>query len=405
MQWTDDSNRGNALTGQFATPEWVARLLCSRLIQNPRTALDLGIGRGALALALKDRFPTTELIGVDKYSLPKTDRTIMRESGLHLMRRDISLPSFSLRFLAQFGEMNTIVSNPPFTYIENASAIRDLMEKQGFKCNRRAMKQRLDLLFLAHARKLLSQSGEMAFILPTSAFAMAKSIENLQVMSDHFGLEEIITLPANLFQNAEVDTAILIFRPGNRKQAIRKFAFYSALEESKLEFHGQYSAASIIEEMKVFTDSNKQSAAPNTLESIGSTVARGKHSSNSLLSKGVSHFHTTSFQHYPSAQVRFDQNELLTPQVQDAPALEGDILIARVGTRCLGNAAIVVSGRHYISDCVYRISTPAKHRRQIWEFISSEAGKNWQLSLARGACAKFITQQALLSTALPHPIL
>lgn len=405
MQWSESSNRGSAAAGQFATPSWVARLLCSRLRKTPHIAADLGVGKGALALALLDRFPETPIIGIDKHALPHNDQAMMSTYGMQLVTRDISRPTFSAWFHRQFGEVDVIVSNPPFTYIENAPAIQQLLTSEGFGNNKRAKNQRLDLVFLSHARKLLSHDGEMAFILPTSAFAMVKSIANLQVLMDHFGLQEIITLPPNLYQDAEVETAILVFRPSSRASACRKFAFYNARNESKLEFVGRYSSASVIQEVRVAAENAVSGVpVPNTIEGIGGTIARGKHSSNALMRQGISHFHTTSFQNYPTSHITFKRSGQPGVEVLDTPAEEGDILIPRVGTRCLGRAAIIVSGNQYISDCVYRISTPAAKRHKIWEFISSEAGRSWQMSLARGTCAKFITQQDLLSAALPHAI-
>lgn len=356
-------------------------------------------------MALLDRFVKVPIIGIDKHALPRGDRAAMRARGMQLVTRDIGHPAFSTWFRTRFGGVDTIVSNPPFTYIENAPAIRELLKGDGFGNGGRAKNQRLDLVFLSHAKHLLNRGGEMAFILPTSAFAMIKSVAHLEIMVGQFGLKEIITLPPNLFQDAEVETAILVFRPRGRASASKQFSLYNAKSESEIDFFGRFSSASVVQEMGAATRNNVSSISKaNTIAGIGGTIARGRHSSNALLRGGVSHFHTTSFQDYPTSQITFKRYSQRGVNTLDTPAQEGDILIARVGTRCLGRAAIVVSGSQHISDCVYRISTPATKRRKIWEFISSEAGRSWQLSLARGTCAKFITQQDLLSAALPQAI-
>jgi len=405
MQWSNNSNRGNAAAGQFATPEWVARLLSSRLRKAPNSAADLGIGKGALATALRDRFAGTSIIGIDKHTLPRGDRATMKAQGMRLLTRDIGHPNFPTWFRSQFGGVDAVVSNPPFTYIGNAPALQQLFMDDGFGNTKKAKNQRLDLVFLLHARRLLNHGGEMAFILPKSAFAMVKSTPHLQLMVDRFGLKEIITLPSKLYQDAEVETAVLIFRPDARKSASAQFALYTARCEGELELLGRFKPSKATQEIaETIEGAASVRNTTVTIASLGGTIARGRHSSNALMHQGVTHFHTTSFQDYPTAHVAFKYRDRNGVEAFDTPAQEGDILIARVGTRCIGRAAIVVSGSQHISDCVYRISTPVAKRRKIWEFISSEAGRTWQLSLARGACAKFITQHDLLSATLPQAI-
>ncbi|RSZ58217.1 N-6 DNA methylase [Massilia atriviolacea] len=402
MQWSIDSGRGNRAVGQFATPDWVAQLLCSRLRTPPTIAADLGIGKGALSLALAERFPGVRIVGVENYSTPRRSQAAMRSEGITLVRRDVAAASFSPWFTKMYGKMDTIICNPPFTYIDNHPSIHQLLSSYRMRANRETKYQRLDLVFLAHAMKLLKSSGEMAFILPISAFSMSRSFTNLQAMVSHFGLQEIISLPRTLYQDAEVETAVLVFRPKSNANALDRFTVYAADSQGSLDKIGQFSCRALAQEFSPITHS--EVARPNSLGELGGAIARGRHSSRALSHQGVSHFHTTSFQQYPNAEISFDRMSERNDHKIDAPAREGDILIPRVGTRCLGRAAIVVSGSQYISDCIFRISVPVAKRRKIWEFISSEAGSAWQLSLARGACAKFITQRDLLFASLPSTV-
>lgn len=396
MQWYTDREHGDKAAGQFSTPEWVADLLCSRLAIQPETAADLGIGKGALALALTKRFPGVRIVGVDNYPAPRQSIRQMRSAGVTLSRFDIGTPPFASWFMSRFGQMDTIISNPPFTYLKDENA-RQMLCEAGMVVGEK--KQRLDLVFLAQAMKMLKPGGEAAFILPVSAFSMSRSLINLQTLVDRFGLDELISLPQNLYDDAEVQTAVLVMRPRRAGRRDDNFTVYAANDQGSISRTGLFSARSLID---YFTQPISSGPA-NSLAELGSAVTRGRHSSKKLAHQGVSHFHTTSFRHYPRAELVFDDTPSQAAAI-DVPAKEGDILIPRVGTRCLGRAAIVVQGSKHISDCVFRISTPQKSRRELWEFLSSESGTNWQLSLARGACAKFITQQDLLAAPLPFAI-
>lgn len=397
MQWSAHRDHGNKAAGQFSTPDWVADLLCSRLNNRPKVAADLGIGKGALSLALTKRFPGTRIVGVDNYPAPRESMGRMRSAGVTLSRRDISALTFASSFVSSYGRMDTIISNPPFTYLNDESA-RQMLCEAGIVVGEK--KQRLDLLFLAQAMKMLKPGGEAAFILPVSAFSMSRSLMNLQTLVDRFGLAELISLPQDLYDDAEVQTAVLIMRPGDTGRRDDSFTVYAANDEGKISHTGLFSARSLIQ----YFGQPIINRPAHSLAALGSDVTRGRHSSKKLATQGVSHFHTTSFQHYSRAELVFDDVPPLATVAIDVPAREGDILIPRVGTRCLGRAAIVVQGTKHISDCVFRISTPQKSRRKLWEFLSSEAGANWQISLARGACAKFITQQDLLRAPLPFEL-
>lgn len=399
MQWPADRAHGSKAAGQFSTPDWLAELLCSRLTKAPHLAADLGVGKGALALALAKRYPTSKILGIDNFALPRASRTQMQRMGITFTKSDISTTEFSMRFNRRHGKMDTIISNPPFITIAGGKKAKELLGSGYLMTG--GERQRLDLIFLAHAMKMLKPGGEAAFILPVSAFSMSRTLLNLEAMVKYFGLVELIKLPNNLYEHAEVETAVLIFRPRLQVQEHDHFLVHEASSDGLLKRIGTFSVRALVEH---FAPPNEEHSAPNSLAGLGGIITRGRHSSRKLARDGVSHFHTTSFQRYPNAQVIFDGNDEYNNGYMDPPATEGDILIPRVGTRCLGRAAIVVGGRSHISDCVFRISTPASKRRQVWEFISSDAGTLWQLSMARGACAKFISQQALLEAPLPFTI-
>ena len=82
-------------------------------------------------------------------------------------------------------------------------------------------------------------------------------------------------------------------------------------------------------------------------------------------------------------------------------AREGDILLARVGKRCIGKVAIIESGRINISDCVYRIRPPEGMAEYLLDSFLSDKGQRWFEAHAHGVCAKVISKRDLLQFPVP----
>src|SRR5690606_28862254 len=80
---------------------------------------------------------------------------------------------------------------------------------------------------------------------------------------------------------------------------------------------------------------------------------------------------------------------------QEKMASAGEILIARVGTRCLGSAVMIASGASVISDCVISVRVPSDKKENIFKKLTSEEGRDWLRSTARGSCAKIITYESI----------
>ncbi|MGX7835646.1 hypothetical protein ACWKSR_10900, partial [Campylobacter fetus subsp. venerealis] len=66
----------------------------------------------------------------------------------------------------------------------------------------------------------------------------------------------------------------------------------------------------------------------------------------------VPFFHTTNFKNYPKGVFEFNMTSEFNYLTV---ASKGDILLARVGSRCIGKFLVVLSGEIILSDCVYRI--------------------------------------------------
>lgn len=81
--------------------------------------------------------------------------------------------------------------------------------------------------------------------------------------------------------------------------------------------------------------------------------------------------------------------------------MESDILLPRVGTRCIDRHALVVKGQRHYTEAVYRLRVPVRHHAQVADWVLSEAGTEWRRAAARGSCAKHITVAALMEMPVP----
>jgi len=75
----------------------------------------------------------------------------------------------------------------------------------------------------------------------------------------------------------------------------------------------------------------------------------------------------------------------------------GDILAARVGTRCIGHAGRVIAGRAAITDCDYSLRVPSPWRDSVWQALRTTAGQVWLQADAYGVCARWISKCNLLT--------
>ena len=111
-------------------------------------------------------------------------------------------------------------------------------------------------------------------------------------------------------------------------------------------------------------------------------------------------FHTSPFPSNNKIKVNLKNS----PVFDDIFAEPGDILIARVGKRCIGKVTMVNSGKRVISDCVYRLRAPKKYRYRMFSYLISVKGQQWLRVVAHGVCAQVISKRDLLHFPLNiHP--
>jgi type I restriction enzyme M protein len=142
---------------------------------------------------------------------------------------------------------------------------------------------------------------------------------------------------------------------------------------------------------------DKESVSGISLRELGAVISRGQFSKRELLDKGITFFHTNNFS--TQKKILIEEERVKNDSVYKK---KFDILIARVGSRCIGNFCLVEEESILISDCILKVSLPENYVIPFYKALSSEYGKNWFKAYSHGVCAKLISKEDLLNFKIPN---
>ncbi|MEO8069465.1 MAG: peptide chain release factor N(5)-glutamine methyltransferase [Flavobacteriales bacterium] len=104
------------------TEELVSRIVAHCAGRAPKRILDIGTGSGCIALALKQAFPTAEVVGADvSEDALNVARTNASASGLQVSW--VQADALNSTFADLLGPVDLIVSNPPYVPEREASSL------------------------------------------------------------------------------------------------------------------------------------------------------------------------------------------------------------------------------------------------------------------------------------------
>ena len=394
----NDMNKQKRL-GQYFTPAEIAQALVSEL-QTPVTkVIELGSGQGALATAISKRFPESNYVGVELDDMARADFHKSATKNQQVIGAD-AFNEEQLNMFPELMEADTVVGNPPFISSSSTLQAQDIINNEFPSLDySQAKSLPAEIYFLAASMSRLVSYGQASFILPISFFTSptyrALRADLVYLYSDI----SIIQLPAKVFSNAEVESCILKFRKAKEKS--------QTITVAQANFLGQVTDKLQVAKkdavMRMDYTFNKvaqmfqgrASGEKDTFGSLGGQISRGSASRADLEKSKLTYFHTTSFPATDYA-VKLGFNEVNCFR----HAQTGDILVPRVGSRCLDRQVHVAEGQQAYTDCVYKLTIPETFIDRVMKTLSSDFGKAWRLSHANGKCAKFITNSTLLNMPL-----
>jgi hypothetical protein len=261
----------------------------------------------------------------------------------------------------------------------------------------------LDLYFMLESLSRLKPGGEAAFVVGSSIAEDARLRAFRSNLIQTASEVECYELPERMFGwKAQVQSYLLIARFGGR--ACRSVTVGRLADGTlDLESSAEVPAVAAIDRLDFafheFIEMNRalsESSRTSSLLELGANIVRGSRTKAQFDDLQISYFHTCDLPR-AHAEVRFDG----TADHGFNFAQPGDILIARVGTRCLDRHAVVTAGRRHYTEAVYRIQVPRTHRQRVAKWMTSDPGAKWRQAAATGACAKHLTVSTLLQMPIP----
>jgi tRNA1(Val) A37 N6-methylase TrmN6 len=383
---------------QFFTKESVSNLIASNILDiNPKIVVDVGAGEGSLLAAVNARWKKARLVGVD------IDPTLAKNNSISRIERiiadglDHSLPEYLKN---NYGKIDLAVSNPPYTSIQGSRNTELILKDAGlFESIGSSKNYPAELVFLAQNLRILNKGGRLAIIIPSGIVNSDRWEKLRRLLCSNNQLEMVIELPDNVFEKTEAKTFVIFLK---KSGSTKKIKLYKATPQGKL-LHPKTITADQATHRMDWTYYNFQSQFEKklipsfSLRELEAHIFRGQLSGSDALRLGIKLFHSSSMSDDPK-EISIKNYDVM-PGNQHI-IKPGDILIARVGSRCIGRVAFVKSGTAIVSDSVFVIRLDKKYQGYVWGLLKSTKTREQVLAIARGVCAKYITKDQILDLLL-----
>lgn len=382
------------------TPPALARRVVGLLSGEFESWLELGSGTGNLARACLGSSNPTSYLGVEL-----DDRLIHcspLDARAGFLRGNVQSPR-ELAALLGDRMFSRVVGNPPYGMqalgVDAQQRLADLCPgiPQIFNW------VQLDLYFMLESLARLRRPGEAAFIVGAPIAEDARLIAFRHALMSCASEVECFELPVDAFDwKAEVQSFVLVARFGTSKMKRVRLgrlagdAFDVVAERWVSPKEATHRLDFSFHEFQALSASLRSAAGCTTLHDLGASVVRGSRTRAQFDQLGISCFHTSDFPQQ-GLEVQFGADQDHGFQV----AATNDILLPRVGTRCMGRQALVTRGQRHYTEAVYRLRVPRKHHSRVADWVLSAAGTTWRQAAAKGSCAKHITVAALMQMPVP----
>lgn len=386
--------------GQILTPTQLAARLADSVRVHSGDWLELGSGSGRLLEACLASRPLNRYVGVE------LDHRLAAKCPsappVELLREDVLQPQRLQNLLGE-QRFSCVLGNPPFgverlppVAVERLRSLYpDAQVVNGWA--------RLDLYFMLESLSRLKRPGEAAFIVAAPIVQDPSLASFRQTLIDSATEIECYELPADTFdKRAEVQSFLLIARFAEKQGATVTLGRLSgqAFDISQTRLVNRKSAIQRLDlahhEFSDFNRALSRHGGLISLTQLGASICRGSRSRREFEAMELEHFHTSDFPH-AGGDVSFGR----APHSDFQTATAGHILVPRVGSRCIDRAAIVAKGRRAFTEAVFRIVVPDRSRTSVFDWMSSDVGKEWRRRAAHGSCAKHLTVASLMAMPVP----
>ncbi|ENL6920988.1 TPA: N-6 DNA methylase [Enterobacter hormaechei] len=365
---------------QYYTNREVAEMLISSLPSDEaKKIIDLSAGEGSLLSTAIVKYKSAKLYGFD------IDDENCRKLECLKNTTSICLDATHSASFDKIKDLNStydiVIGNPPFYRSEHTDFSRRLFNE--WSLNHKSKYYRTEILFLILSLKLLDQEGSCGIVVPDTVISSDKYKPLREKIASSFKFISIIELDSKSFLGTEARTHILTvsnkinIKPSIKTRSSKK---NKAIILNETEF---------IERADHQYNSFKYNHSEKTIENSGIKVLRGNLSKRKNTQLHDTIIHSSSFYNDYS---QFENDNTVAENGTAIQAVKGDVVVPRVGTRCLGKVGIIRNGSFTITDCVFVIkSSEYECGEMIAKALKSKFGVEWIKSISKGIGAQYIT--------------
>jgi len=377
--------------GQYYTKQSIGALLVDRLDhQEVKTAIEFGVGPGALLNEVHRRWPQANCVSVD---IDPKHRQVSRGSRAHFCA-DALEPDISTRIGVEPESADLAVCNPPFITPVWRPDFERILSRTGLLPTHTAAGFGADLLFLAQNLWMLRRHGQLGIIVPSGIICGERSQPLREWLLDRHCISEVIELPAGSFSGTEVKTFVLRLTKDKASSAKIRLSRVSAKGTVSPPIRVTQEEACYRLDYTFHEADLYRGGWGHDPDGTNLQVVRGNITAGSAADLGIRFVHTTDITSSTAQTLRLGRISAALRQ-QYITAKKGDVLIARVGRDFFKKVAIVESGERIVSDCLFVLRSERYSAQQIQRALMSKKGCQWLSTHSRGACARFITKHDL----------
>lgn len=371
---------------QFFTPRKYSNIMINYLeMDEPIKVIDLAMGECSLLIEAQKKWTNSEFYGndIDLECCQKID-----EQSLNIKYFNKDVFEFDLidYILKKVGKVDLCLGNPPFYVIEQNNDTKKILSFFNLNIYNRGKTIPAEIIFILQCLRILKDDGVLSLILPDGFFVNKALSYFREFLINNYTIQKVIELPKNIFKKTEAKTHILILKNDKPLSKRIKLIYQETNDEINILGVDAIKRMDFSYYKNLFNVKNHKKLSELEIDFI-----RGKSKFQIKEFKDEHILHTTNFRTTNSFKSKLKTVNQLS-KYPDKIAIPGDIILARVGSSCVGKVGLVESGFFLITDCVFVIRVKDEElRKKVYDSLNSANGQEWIKSHSKGVAARHIT--------------
>lgn len=420
-------HRNRKSHNQYFTPEFAAEKSLSLVTETKiENIIDPAVGNGVFIKEASKKWAKTNIFGIDIdkaviYELNKSDMpNSYFACGDSILQETWQIPE--IQKVLSKGGFDLVIGNPPFSSRYHRVESKEILSNYELaKLNGNLKRsQAVEILFLEIFLKLSKDGGFIIIVLPDGILSNPQYKYVREFILKKTKVLQIINLPRNIFEETSAKTSILILNKQKEINLNYLAQLHDLEKNGKVNNTIKVSAKDLLNRMDYFYFYNLQKSSLQELINNGIVFKQLKDfvvyckqgktvygAERKFTKRGLRFLHSTNIAEI-GINYKKDEKFIKSKSNMDserAHAKKGDILIVRVGDKCVGRTAIVNSKKDIgiVSDCIFMIKVKNISPYFVTIFLKTKFGKDWIKLQKHGSATTCVSQSEIL--AMPVPLL